>query len=73
MPLNIAPQGLFLVLITLSEKEMICELTVNTQPDCIQIAITEDRNLVEYQKESQEMTFSVGNIYLGRVKNLCPD
>ncbi len=72
MPLNIAPQGLFLVLITLSEKEMICELTVNTQPDCIQIAITEDRNLVEYQKESQEMTFSVGNIYLGRVKKLMP-
>lgn len=51
---------------------MISELTVNVQPDSIQIAITEDHNLVEYQKESQEMTFAVGNMYLGRVKKLMP-
>ena len=51
---------------------MISELTVNVQPESIQIAITEDRNLVEYQKESQEMTFAVGNLYLGRVKKLMP-
>lgn len=51
---------------------MISELTVNVQPDSIQIAITEDHNLVEYQKESQEMTFAVGNLYLGRVKKLMP-
>ena len=51
---------------------MISELTVNVQPDCIQIAITEDHNLVEYQKESHEMSFSVGNMYLGRVKKLMP-
>lgn len=51
---------------------MISELTVNVQPESIQIAITEDHNLVEYQKESQEMTFAVGNLYLGRVKKLMP-
>lgn len=51
---------------------MTSELTVNVQPDCIQIAITEDHYLVEYQKESQEMTFAVGNMYLGRVKKLMP-
>ena len=51
---------------------MISELTVNVQPESIQIAITEDNNLVEYQNESQEMTFAVGNMYLGRVKKMMP-
>ncbi|MBR4842645.1 MAG: Rne/Rng family ribonuclease [Bacteroidaceae bacterium] len=51
---------------------MTSELTVNVQSDCIQIAITEDQNLVEYQKENREMTFAVGNMYLGRVKKLMP-
>jgi len=51
---------------------MTSELTVNVQPDSIQIAITEDHNLVEYQKDAQEVTFAVGNIYLGRVKKLMP-
>ncbi len=51
---------------------MTCELFVDVQPDDISIAITEDGTLVEYQKESQEMAFSVGNIYLGRIKKLMP-
>ena len=51
---------------------MTSELTVNVQPDSIQIAITEDHNLVEYQKDAQEVTFAVGNLYLGRVKKLMP-
>lgn len=51
---------------------MISELVVNVQPNDISIAITEDKNLVEYQKESREMAFSVGNIYLGRVKKIMP-
>ena len=45
---------------------MTSELTINVQPDSIQIAITEDHNLVEYQKDAQEVTFAVGNLYLGR-------
>ena len=53
-------------------KKMISELVVNVQPNDISIAITEDKNLVEYQKESREMAFSVGNIYLGRVKKIMP-
>ena len=56
---------------TLSDS-MTSELTVNVQPDSIQIAITEDHNLVEYQKDAQEVSFAVGNIYLGRVKKLMP-
>ena len=51
---------------------MTSELTINVQPDSIQTAITEDGNLVEYQKESQEVSFAVGNLYLGRVKKLMP-
>ena len=51
---------------------MTSELTINVQPDSIQIAITEDGNLVEYQKETQQMTYAVGNLYLGRVKRLMP-
>lgn len=51
---------------------MVSELFVDVQPGEISIAITEDRTLVEYQKESREMAFSVGNIYLGRVKKLMP-
>ncbi|MCQ2074118.1 MAG: Rne/Rng family ribonuclease [Bacteroidaceae bacterium] len=51
---------------------MTSQLFVDVQPDDISIAITEDSTLVEYQKESREMAFSVGNIYLGRVKKLMP-
>ena len=51
---------------------MTSELIINVQPNDISIAITEDDKLVEYQKESREMTFSVGNIYLGRVKKMMP-
>lgn len=56
----------------LIHKTMISELVVNVQPNDISIAITEDKNLVEYQKESREMSFSVGNIYLGRIKKIMP-
>ena len=51
---------------------MVSELFVDVKPDDISIAITEDGTLVEYQKENREMTFSVGNVYLGRVKKLMP-
>lgn len=51
---------------------MTSELIINVQPNDISIAITEDDRLVEYQKENLEMTFSVGNIYLGRVKKMMP-
>ena len=51
---------------------MVSELVIDVQSDYISIAITEDKNLVEYQKESQELPFSVGNVYLGRVKKIMP-
>ncbi len=51
---------------------MISELVVDVQPKEISIAILEDKKLVEFQKEAQDESFSVGNIYVGKVKKLMP-
>lgn len=51
---------------------MTSELIVNVQPNEVAIAITEEKQLVEIQKEEQTASFSVGNIYLGRVKKIMP-
>ncbi len=51
---------------------MISELVVDVQPKEISIAILEDKKLVELQKEAQDESFSVGNIYVGKVKKLMP-
>ena len=51
---------------------MTSELIINVQPGEVSIAITEDKQLVEFQKEEQTASFSVGNIYLGRVKKIMP-
>lgn len=51
---------------------MISELVVDVQPKEITIAVLEDKKLVELQQESQDESFAVGNIYLGKVKKLMP-
>ena len=51
---------------------MTSELVVDVQPKEISIALMEDKNLVEFQKEEQNLSFAVGNMYLGRVKKLMP-
>ncbi len=51
---------------------MTSELVVDVQPKEVSIALLEDRNLVELQSEESSNTFSVGNIYFGRVKKLMP-
>lgn len=51
---------------------MTSELVVDVQPKEISIALLEDKNLVEFQKEGRNISFSVGNIYLGKVKKLMP-
>ena len=49
------------------------ELFVDVQPDEVTIALTEDGRLQEFSREkSAEDNFSVGNIYLGRVKKVMP-
>ncbi len=51
---------------------MISELVVDVQPNEISIAVLEDKKLVELQKEAQDESFSVGNVYVGKVKKLMP-
>jgi len=51
---------------------MTSEVIIDVQPKEISIALLEDKDLVEYQNEKREASFSVGNIYLGKVKKLMP-
>ena len=52
---------------------MTSELIIDVQPKEISMALLEDKNLVEYQNEKrEEASYSVGNIYLGRVRKLMP-
>ena len=51
---------------------MTSELIIDVQSQEISIALLEDKLLVEYQKEPKVASFSVGNIYLGKVKKLMP-
>jgi ribonuclease G len=48
------------------------ELVIDVQPKDISIAVVEDDKLVEFQKEARNISFSVGDIYLGKVKKLMP-
>nr|WP_229039143.1 Rne/Rng family ribonuclease [Parabacteroides johnsonii] len=51
---------------------VISELVVDVQPKEVSIAVLEDKNLVELQKEARNVSFAVGDIYLGKVKKLMP-
>lgn len=51
---------------------MISELVIDVQPKIISIAVLEDKNLVEFHREVRDISFSVGNIYLGKVKKMIP-
>ena len=51
---------------------MTSEVIIDVQPKEISIALTEDKSLVEYQQEPRSASFSVGNIYLGKVRKLMP-
>jgi Ribonucleases G and E len=48
------------------------ELVIDVQPKEISIALLEDKNLVELQKEGRSASFNVGNMYLAKVKKLMP-
>ncbi len=48
------------------------ELIVDVQPGEVSIALTEDTRLVSLQKESRNISYAVGDIYLAKVKKLMP-
>jgi len=51
---------------------MTSEVIIDVQPKDIAIALLEDKQLVEYQSEPRSASFSVGNIYIGKVRKLMP-
>ena len=51
---------------------MTSEVIVDVTPKEISIALLEDKKLVEYQREGRTEHFSVGNIYLAKVRKLMP-
>ena len=52
---------------------MTSEVIIDVQPKDISIALLEDKQLVEYQQEPRaEASFSVGNIYIAKVRKLMP-
>ncbi len=48
------------------------ELVIDVQASEISIALLEEKKLIEVNKESRVSTFSVGDIYLAKVKKLMP-
>ena len=49
---------------------MTSEVVIDVQQNEISIALLEDKNLVEYQTEPRSASFSVGNIYVAKVRKL---
>jgi ribonuclease G len=48
------------------------ELVINSTSSEVVIALLEDKNLVELNKEKNNTNFAVGDIYLGKVKKIMP-
>ena len=53
-------------------SERTSEVIIDVKPKEISIALLEDKRLVEYQNESRSASYSVGNIYVAKVKKLMP-
>src|SRR4249919_4201640 len=48
------------------------ELIINAVPQGVEIALLEDKKLVELHSEKNDARFAVGYLYLGKVKKLIP-
>ncbi|MFZ1528871.1 MAG: Rne/Rng family ribonuclease [Ferruginibacter sp.] len=48
------------------------ELIINTAAQGVEIALLEDKKLVELHTEKADASFAVGDLYLGKVKKLIP-
>ena len=48
------------------------ELIINAAPQAVEIALLEDKKLVELHNEQAGASFAVGDLYLGKVKKLIP-
>ena len=48
------------------------ELIINAAPTGVEIALLEEKKLVELHNEKMDVSFTVGDLYLGKVKKLIP-
>jgi ribonuclease G len=48
------------------------DLIINVSPQGVEIALLEDKKLVELHNEKSDARFAVGDLYLGKVKKLIP-
>jgi len=48
------------------------ELIINVNAQGVEIALLEDKKLVELHNEKSNARFAVGDLYLGKVKKLIP-
>src|SRR6187551_9278 len=48
------------------------ELIINAAPQGVEIALLENKKLVELHNEKADASFAVGDLYLGKVKKLIP-
>ena len=48
------------------------EIVINAAPTGVEIALLEDKKLVELHSEKSDAQFAVGDLYLGKVKRLMP-
>src|SRR6201992_1745919 len=48
------------------------EIIINATPQGVEIALLEDKKLVELHQEKTDASFAVGDLYLGKVKKLIP-
>ena len=48
------------------------ELIIDSSATEVSIALLEDKNLVELNKEKNNNSFAVGDVYLGKVKKIMP-
>ena len=48
------------------------ELIINAAPHGVEIALLEEKKLVELHNEKSDASFAVGDLYLGKVKKLIP-
>ena len=54
-------------------KEVIRDVIIDAVSQEISIALLENKELVELNKEKTNLEFSVGDVYLGKVKKSCLD
>jgi ribonuclease G len=48
------------------------ELVINATPEGVVLALLQDKQLIELHQEKTNNSFSVGDIYLGRIKKIMP-